>query len=133
MKTLLEVSQAIDTLILPFCGFFQWLDFSDKGNYCYDPYEFETKEEEIEAAFTRAAVLLKIPKGSDIHISLAKKIANLTGNKYIAYDWMVKAIARILSGTTYNDLSSMVSLSTAVKRGMQAKGLSEIKSIRDIM
>lgn len=67
--------------------------------------------------------MLKTPKGRDIHISLAKKIANLTGNKYITYDWMIKAIAIILSGTTYNDLLSMVSLSAAVKRGMQAKGL----------
>lgn len=133
MKSLSEVCKAINSVIIPYCDCIAWSDFSDKGNPCFDPYEFDSKAEEIEADLTHAFVMLAIPKGGDIHLKLAKEIANLLGNKYITYDWMIKATARVLSRTTAEELLSMAILSREIKDKMKAKGISQIDSVQELL
>ena len=133
MKSISEVNASIINILIPYCDCFVWSELSDKGNPCYDPYKFATKGEKYEAAFTHAAVMLAIPKGGDIHLTLAKEIANLLGNKYITYDWMIKATARVLSRTTAEELLSMAILSRKIKDKMKAKGISQIDSVQELL
>ena len=133
MKSLSEVCEAINNVIIPYCDCIAWSDFSDTGSCCFNPYKFESKEEEIEADFTHAFVMLAIPKGGDIHLTLAKEIANLLGNKYITYDWCIKAIARVLLRTTADELLSIAILSRKIKDKMKSKGISHINSLQEVL
>lgn len=113
-----EVRQAIENILLPYADCIAWEDMGDNGNPCYDPYHFDSPGEQQEAAKTVAAVLLAAPKGSRLHLSLAQKIAEILGNKYITYPWFVKAVSRVLAGNTYSQLLSMARLSRLVRSGI---------------
>lgn len=114
------VKQAIENILIPYADCIAWEDMGDKGNPCYDPYHFDSPGEQQEAAYTVAAVLLAAPKGSRLHLELAKKIAQLLGNEYITYPWYVKAVSRVLAGNTYSQLLSMARLACTVKAGIKA-------------
>ncbi len=133
MKSRAEVRKSIMNVLIPYSDCIAWSDFSDRGNPCYKPYKFDSPEEEIEAAFTRAAVMLEIPYCSEIHSILGQKVANELDNKWITYDWLTKAVARILAGTTFDALLSIAMLSRRVKDGMKAKGLTQIHSIDEAL
>lgn len=126
-----EINASIVHILVPYCDCIAWSDFSDKGNACYSPYTFATKEEEYEAAFTHAAVMLAIPKNGSTHKTLAEKIADQLGNNWITYDWLIKAVGRLLSGTSYRELYLMAILSRKVKNGMKAKELKQINSLQE--
>lgn len=133
MKSISEVNASIINILIPYCDCFVWSELSDKGNPCYDPYNFATKGEKYEAAFTLAAVMLAIPKNGSTHKTLAKKIADQLGNNWITYDWLIKAVGRLLSGTSYRELYLMAILSRKVKNGMKAKGLKQINSLQEAL
>lgn len=64
---------------------------------------------------------------------IEKEIANLLGNKYITYDWCIKAIARVLLRTTADELLSMAILSRKIKDKMKSKGISHINSLQEVL
>lgn len=133
MRNRTEVAKAIDEILIPYVDHFAWKDFGAAGSPCYDPNDFSSPAEEEEAAYTLAAVQLEMEKYGSRHTDLAEKVAEQTGDQYVTYPWLRDSVSRILSGTTYDDLLSMVKLSRAVKDGMKAKGLSKINSINDVL
>ncbi len=133
MKSRAEVRAAIRCILIPYSDCIAWEDFGDAGNPCYDPYTFSSPSEANEAAITIAAVMLEIPKYSQIHNDLAHRVANELENKWVTYDWLIKAVARILTGATFDQLLSMAMLSRKVKDGMKAKGITQVKSIEEAL
>lgn len=133
MTSISEVYKSIVYILVPYCDCIAWSDFSDKGNACYSPYIFATKEEEYEAAFTHAAVMLAIPKNGSTHKTLAEKIAEQLGNKYVTYDWLIKAVGRLLARTSFKELYFMAILSKKIKNEMKEKGIKQITSINEAL
>lgn len=133
MQNVQEVNACIQDILIPYAANFAWEDFSDKGNACYNPFVFNSEQEEIDLAMTRAAVQLAMPYGSQAHHILGQEVANLLGTKWVTYDWLAKAVSRLLSGVTYQELKKMALLSEMVKKKMKEKGLTQIKSIEQVL
>lgn len=131
MNNITEVKRCIAHILLYYPDCFDWTAFSDKGTPCYFPDRFSDVKEAYEEATTRAAVLVAMPKGSRSHILLGSKIAELLCCKYVTYDWLVKAVGRLLSGTNYEELKEMTILSTVLRDEMKQKGLCHINSIQE--
>ncbi len=131
--SVIEVKKCIEEILIPYACLFTWSDFGDRGNSCYNPYVFDNPQEEIDAVLTRAAVLLAMPKGSLAHITLARLVANSVESAWVTYDYLAKIVARILSGTSYNELKTVVKIALAVQNGMKRKGLKEIHSIEEAL
>lgn len=110
-----------------------WIEYSDKGNPCYDPYDFASQADREDDALWHAAVKVAIPKGSHDHTFLADLIAKELSNQWITYDWLIKAIARVLNGATLAELKKMCELSRVVKNRMEAKGLTKINSFEEAL
>lgn len=132
MTNLSEVKVCIESILIPHSDSIAWEDFTDKGNACYKPYDFKNKQEEMETACTEMLVTLAMPKHSDNHVALSKRVASLLGNNWISYDWLKKAVGRVLSGTTYDELVQMTAFSCAIRNQMKQKGLQEISSISEL-
>lgn len=96
-------------------GSVAWEDFGDAGNPCYDPCRFDTEKEREMDALTLAAVKVELQKGSKLHHKLAGLVAAALGNKYVSYDWLIKAVTRILNGTTIHGLHEMLVLSENIR------------------
>lgn len=111
MRSKEEVAKTIKEIIIPYCGCFAWNEFSDRGGPCYAPDKFDSKAEEEEAAYTRAVSLPAMPKSDKLHTEPSGKPAGCLQNKYVTYDWLVKATARLLTSTLYEELFSMAKLS----------------------
>ena len=126
-----EVRKAIDRVLIPYVDCIAWLDFAN-GNPCYNPNFFASAAEEEEAAYTLAAVELEL-KNSTRHTTLSKKVAQQTGNQYVTYPWLRDTVTKILCSTSYDDLMAIAQLSRKVRTCMQAKGVTEIHSIADVL
>ncbi len=122
MNNLAEVIFCIEKILIPHTECIAWEDFSDRGNPCYNPYDFKNKQEEMEAAFTEMLVALAMPKYSYNHIALSQRVAYLLGNKWVSYDWLKKAVGRVLFGTNYRELAQMTALSCVIREKMRKKG-----------
>lgn len=133
MQNVQEVNACIQDILIPYAANFAWEDFSDKGNACYNPFVFSSEQEEIDLAMTRAVVQLAMPYGSQAHHILGQEVANLLGTKWVTYDWLAKAVSRLLSGVTYQELKKMALLSEMVKKKMKEKGLTQINSIEQVL
>lgn len=133
MNNVIEVKKCITHVLIPYAKCFGWTEFGDYGGPCYKPYKFSNQQEEYDAAITRAAVLIAMPKGSREHIFLGNRIAELLNCEYVTYDWLVKVVGRVLSGTNYNELKNMASLSAIVQKAMKRKGLTQINSIQEAL
>ena len=110
-----------------------WEDYSDRGNSCWKPYRFETSEDREQDALWHAAVKVALAKGSETHIRLSELAAGDLGNKYVTYDWLIKAVARVLKGENLNELHEMLILSKKVQAEMKAKGLDKIESLDQVL
>lgn len=110
-----------------------WLDYGDDGNPCYDPYVFDTRVEREIDALTHAAVKVELAKNSSTHHLLAELVAKDVENEYVTYDWLIKIVARILCGTSVEQLHDMLELSNTVRNGMKEKGLTQISSIEEAL
>lgn len=114
MRSKEEVAKTIKEIIIPYCDCFAWNEFSDRGGPCYAPDKFDSKAEEEEAAYTRAASLPAMSKFGELHTELSDKAADCLQNKYVTYDWLVNATARLLTSTSYEELFSIAKLSREV-------------------
>ena len=123
-----EVRKGIQELI-KYHSCVAWLDYGDDGNPCYDPYVFDTRIEREVDALTHAAVKVELAKNSSTHHLLAELVAKDVKNEYVTYDWLIKIVARILCGTSVEQLHDMLELSNTVRKGMKEKGLTQISSI----
>lgn len=133
MVNRIEVSNSIDKVLLPFSDCIAWEDMSDRGNPCFNPYNFASSDEEVEAAYTFVAVFLEIPKGSERHRNLAKKVADQLGKEWITYDYLIKIVSRLLARTSFKELLFMAMLSRKVKNEMKSKGLKHINSMKEAL
>ena len=133
MVSVKQVQICIEKLLIPYVDCIAWEEFGEKGGPCYDPNQFMNSRDERNVAFTMALVRLVMPKGERNHVILAKKVAEKLGSNYIWYDWLVKAVGRILSGTNFSDLKQMLLLSNKVKQGMEEKGVSSITSREEVI
>ena len=131
MRNKMEVAYCIDKILIPYADCFAWPDFGAAGNPCYDPYDWDSPEEEEEEAYTLAAVQLVMKKNGVRHNKLAKAVAKSTSNDYVTYPYLRDAVSRILSPTNYDELLWQVKLSQVIKDAMKAKGLTEIHSISE--
>lgn len=84
-------------MIIPYCDCLAWEDFSDRGNPCYNPLLFENETDIKEDALWHAAVKAAMPHGSDMHSVLASKVATVLNNKWVTYDWLIKALSRVIN------------------------------------
>ncbi|MBW9171219.1 hypothetical protein K2F43_08370 [Clostridium estertheticum] len=114
MKDKIEVRRAIQ-LLLKHIECVAWLEFGDRGNPCYDPYNFDTEEEHIEDAYALAAVKIVMPKGSVLHQKLSESVAQEIGCKYVTYDWLIKALSRIVASSSYKELADMMKTSLQMR------------------
>jgi hypothetical protein len=110
-----------------------WLDFGDRGNSCCGLFKLENQEEIIEDALALACVKMVMPKGTTIHLKLARLVADRIGCKYVTYDWLIKIVGRIVALGSYQDFCNMLNLSIAVKDGMRQRGLTEIRCIEEAL
>ena len=133
MISVKQVQICIEKLLIPYVDCIAWEEFGEKGGPCYNPNQFMNSRDASNVAFTMALVSLAMPKGGVNHDKLAKKVAEKLDLNYVWYDWLVKAVGRILSGTNYSDLEQMLLLSNKVKQGMKKKGLSLITSIEEVI
>lgn len=130
MTDKVEVRRALQ-LLLNQSHCVAWLDFGDRGNPCYDPYNFSTEEERLEDAYTLAVVKIVMPKKSALHQKLGRTVAQNIGCKYVTYDWLIKVLSRIVARSSYKELADMVHLSAIVKAGMKQRGLTMIKNVAE--
>ena len=73
-----------------------------------------------------------IPYGSEAHIRLCGKVSQATGNHHVTYDFLTKALSRLLCLGTVDEIIKMLELSDAVKTRMKEKGLFTIQSLADV-
>ena len=135
MRDRFEVGRAIDKILIPYADCFAGEELGAAGSSCYDPNDFASAVEKVEAACTLAAVQLEMEKYGTRHTDLAKKVAAQTKNQYVTYPWLRDAVARLLSSTNYEKLWSMVVLSRKVRWGMKIKGLTQINinSVKEVL
>lgn len=121
MNKVKDVKNSIELLKeYPKC--WSWQDFGDKGNACSGPFILETEVDILEDAIRLAAVKIAMPKGTTLHQDLANSVATLLGNQWVTYDWLIKAVTRIISfSSSYEEFMELVNLSLAVQTGMGEK------------
>jgi hypothetical protein len=122
MTDIIKVRRIVQ-LLLTHSDCVAWLDFGDRGNPCYAPYIFNTEEDRMKDAYSLAAMKIVIPKGSVLHLKLSKSVAQEIGCKYVSYDWLIKALGRIVAFTEYKELLGKIHLSEAVRANMKQRGL----------
>lgn len=132
IRGLNEIKYCIREILIPYVDCFCWEDFGDKGNPCYDPYSFSSEQDRIDDADARRNVYLAMPKGSLTHNALGRGVAKTLDMHWVTYDWLVKAVGRILAGTTVSDLKEMVKLSELVRGEMRARGMDRIDSLSQL-
>lgn len=110
MKNVGEIKRSIK-LMTAYPRTFGYADFADKGNSCSGRLDRMTALENIDYAESYAAVLVAMPKYSELHKQFAPVLAKELGLKqWPRYDYMVKLLARILG-----DDSQMKSSETVEK------------------
>ena len=110
MKDVEEIKRSIK-LMTAYPSTFGYKDFKDKGNSCTGRLDRITSLENIDYAESYAAVLVAMPKYSELHKQFAPVLAKELGLKqWPRYDYMVKLLARILG-----DDSQMKSSATVEK------------------
>lgn len=132
--TNININEVLNTLHLltAYPSSVAWQELTDHGNPCYSPYMYNTLQEEISEALTIAAVRVAMPKKSKLHLSLSSLVAVELQNKWVSYDWLIKACGRLLTGNTYSELQRAISFSNDVRNRMQALGLKKINSLREV-
>lgn len=110
-----------------------WEDYSDRGNQCWNPYAFDTSNDREQDALWHAAVKVALAKGSATHIRLSELVAGYLENKYVTYDWLIKAVSRVLKGSSLDELREILILSEKVRAEMKAKGLNSIESLEQVL
>lgn len=106
-QTILQATQQKLALLAPNLAYFDWESFGDRGNPCYRPYAFPDREWEVTEALTLAAVRVLIPHGSAEHAFFASGIAKELDTAWVTYDWLIKALARLLT-SPYADLKESI-------------------------
>lgn len=110
------------------CDCIAWKDFTDKIYYSAQ-LSLGLISENHMLWIIRSMI---IPYGSEAHIRLCGKVSQATGNHHVTYDFLTKALSRLLCLGTAEELTEMLELSDAVKTRMREKGLFTIQSLADV-
>lgn len=116
MMTLAETKVAL-LIIDRYPETIAWEDFSDKGNSCTGRLDVLPPSEIAKNAISYAQVKTIMVKYSRLHRTLSKSVAKEMGLKYVTYDWLTKALSRLLEDTTFASFCQMVNRSIFVKKG----------------
>lgn len=109
-----------------------WNEFGDKGNACYNPFEYSSQAECDEEALWLAAVKSTMKKNSYTHKLLAELVAKDIGCAWVTYDWLCKSMSRIFNGQSMDALINMCCLSKNVKIRMKENGITSINSLEEV-
>ena len=108
MKDVTEIKKSI-MLLIKYPHTFGYVDFGDRGNACSGRLDRMSEKENSDYAESYAAVLVAMPKYSDLHKKFAPILAKELGLKQSPrYDYMVKILARILGDDTQMKSSDTV-------------------------
>ena len=108
MKNVGEIKRSI-RLMINYPHTFGYSEFGDGGNRCSGRLDRMSELENIDYAESYAAVLVAMPKYSELHKQFAPVLAKELGLKqWPRYDYMVKLIARILGDDTQMKSSDTV-------------------------
>lgn len=110
-----------------------WLDFKDVGNGTGRLDILRTNSEIVNDAVSLSNVKIAMPKYSDLHIKISKKVRFILHQKRISYDWLVKTLSRILGISTFKSFYQMLTLSILIRSKMKQKGLQQITSLNEVL
>ena len=130
MKTVGEIKRSI-RLMIKYPNTFRYLEFGDRGNTCSGRLDKMTELENIDYAEAYAAVVVAMPKYSELHKSFAPVLAKELGLKQLPrYEYMVKLLARILGDdtqmTSSDTVESICLFTSRVQKYMKDNGKKEI-------
>lgn len=129
MKKVPEIKRSI-RLMISYPSTFGYSDFGDHGNTCSGRLDRMNELENIDYAESYAAVLIAMPKYSELHKQFAPVLAKELGLKqWPRYDYMVKLIARILGDDDVESsetVEQMCLFASRVQRYMKNTGKTEI-------
>ncbi len=133
MTKLSEVQKSID-LMTKKVSLFCWEDFGDKGNNCIGRWDVLSDVNECAVYAEQFALVLQaMPKGGMRHLKLNKSLAMCYGSHWYSYDWLVKAVARILMGVAQSsELERVINVAELIKDEMKKKGISKIDSLEEL-
>lgn len=129
MKNVGEIKRSIK-LMIQYPHAFGYADFGDRGSTCSGRLDKMTELENIDYAEAYAAVLVAMPKYSELHKRFAPVLAKELGLKqWPRYDYMVKLLARILGDDTQmkssDTVESMCLFTSHVQKYMKDNGKKE--------
>ena len=117
MKSRVADIRAMLNLVLMFPECIGWQELKDRGNPCVgdgDWYNLSSKEL-LDIGLTRTTIEYVMPKHSALFESAQKVIAHELSNKYVTYDWVCKSLARLFSGTNYDDFFELIQVAKMIK------------------
>ena len=109
-----------------------WEDFGDLGNET-GRLDVLPPSQVAKNAISYAQVKTVMMKYSALHRSLSKSIAEEIGCKYVTYDWLTKALSRLLEDTTFASFCQMVNCSIFVKKRMKERRLTRISALDEVL
>lgn len=121
------------SLISNYLDCINWKDFGDKGSPCYNPLHFSNKNEELQENLTLGFVRTVLNRESSEYKRIASEVASELSLRWVTYDWLCKAITRLIAKPKYAELESLLLLSRNVKNGMKSRGLTTISSVDDAL
>ena len=133
MKNVGEIKRSIK-LMIQYPHAFGYADFGDRGSTCSGRLDKMNELENIDYAESYAAVLVAMPKYSELHKQFAPVLAKELGLKqWPRYDYMVKLLARIL-GDDFQMKSSetvekMCLFTSRIQKYMKDTGKTELTSM----
>lgn len=117
------VKEIIEDILIPYTESFAWKDFGDKGSACYAPMSFSSLAEKSEFDYLLGVTYSAMAYGSSIHHALGRNVAKVLEARFITYWWLAKAVTRVVSGATYNELLRAAKISALLRRKLKQKGL----------
>lgn len=124
-----DVGNAIDKTVIPYSNAFEWSEFGDCGNACYNPFDDLNNDEWFRECLYIGAVRAAMRKGGDRHRNLSHAVVKQLSVSFVSYDWLVKATGRLLAGVdNFDELQGMAQLAYHVKRFMHEHEIGELNS-----
>jgi hypothetical protein len=135
MKNIGEIKRSIE-LLIKYPHSFGYADFGDRGNACTKHLDRLTTDENIDYAESYAAVLVAMPKYSELHMQFAPVLAKELGiTQWPRYDYMVKLLARMLGDDSQmkssDTVEKMCLFTDRVQKYMKDTGKAEL-TINDL-
>lgn len=110
-----------------------WEDFADYSTTSCIDWKNLSVSDNLMYLNSRTIVEQLLSRQSPLYKMIAEKVADLQGNKYVCYDWLMKALARSIAYCTFSEFQAMIELSISIQQAMRKKGVDTIHSIEDLL